>query len=124
MSTAEDQARAALKASTAINQGQQVLTEESRLLLTAFIRAELRDELRMAVAEGITAAMTDSAAERFWNKGLEVLQRQAKQKAGGFLLEGVTTAAKKALWIAVFVGIAYSIGGWTLLKAVWAAIKG
>jgi hypothetical protein len=124
MSAAEDQARAALKASAAINQGQQVLTEESRQLLTAFIRTELRDELRLAVAEGITAAMTDSAAERFWNTGLEVLQRQAKQKAGGFLLEGVATAAKKALWIAVLVGIAYSIGGWTLLKAVWAAIKG
>lgn len=123
MSTAEDHARAALKASSAINQGQQVLTEESRVLLTSFIRTELRDELRMAVADGITAAMTDSAAERFWSKGLEVLQRQAKQKAGGFLLEGLTTAAKKALWIALLVGIAYSIGGWTLLKAVWAAIK-
>jgi hypothetical protein len=120
--TSEEQAAAALRASKPMHQGQQALAEESRVLLTSFIRAELRDELRMAVADGITAAMTDEAAERFWSKGLEVLQRQAKQKAGGFLLDGLAAAAKKLLWVAVFVVIAYSVGGWALMKAVWAAL--
>ena len=114
-----DEAAAALRASKAINQGQQALTDESRVLLAAI----LREEMRIAVAEGIAAAMTDEAAERFWNKGLEVLQRQAKQRAGGFLLDGLITAGKKLLWIGLFVVVAYSIGGWTLLKAVWAAIS-
>lgn len=116
--TSEEKAGAALRASKAINQGQQVLTEESRVLLAAM----LRDEMRLAVAEGIAAAFTEETAELFWNKGFEVLQQRAKQKAGGFLLEGLTAAAKKLLWIAVFVGIAYSVGGWALMKAVWAAL--
>lgn len=118
MTAVEEQAGAALKASAAMNHCQQVLTEESRLLLAAM----LRDEMRIAVAEGIAAAMTDEAAERFWSTGLELLQRQAKEKAGSFLLDGFLAAAKKLLWVAVFMVAVYSLGGWALLKAVWAAV--
>jgi hypothetical protein len=113
-----DQAAAALRASVAINHGQQVLTEESRLLLADL----LEERVRIGVAEGISAAMTEQAAEMFWSKGLEVMQRQAKAKAGGFLLEGALAAGKKALWIGAFLLLVYGIGGWTLLKTVWAAI--
>jgi hypothetical protein len=118
MTDTEREAAAALRASMGINQAQQALTDESRVLLAAL----LRDEMRVAVAEGIGAALTDEAAERFWAKGLEVLQRQAKQKAGGFLLAGVIAASKRLMWIGVFLMIAWSVGGWTLLKTVWAAI--
>ena len=113
-----DEAAAALRASKAINQGQQALTEESRLLLASL----LRDEMRDAVREGIAAAMTDENAERFWSKGLEVLQRQATQRTGQFVLGGLTQVAKKLLWVGLFMLAVYSIGGWTLLKSVWAAI--
>jgi hypothetical protein len=119
MSAGEDAARAGLGKSVDENRQQVAMTDESRVLLADL----MEDRMRIAVAEGITAAMTDEAAERFWNKGLEVLQRQAKAKAGGFLLDGLATAAKKLLWIALFVGLAYSIGGWTLLKALWAAMN-
>lgn len=121
-SAAEKSAAAALRASVAVNQGQQTLTEESRQLLTSFLRGELRDELRIAVAEGISAAMTEDAAERFWNKGFEVLQKQATVRTGRFVLGGLTAVAKKALWVVVFVGLAYSFGGWNLVKTVWAAV--
>lgn len=114
----EHQTAAALRASKAINHCQQVLTEESRLLLAAIVR----DEMRVAIAEGISAAMTDAAAERFWSKGMEVLQRQAKEKAGDFLVDGVTTAAKRLLWVGVFALVVYSVGGWTLVKSVWSAV--
>lgn len=119
MTTAADEAGAALKASMAINREQQVLTEESRLLLAAM----LRDEMRVAVAEGIAAALTDENAERFWSKGLEVLQRQAREQTGRFVLDGITAVVKRALWIGLFVVVAYSMGGWSLVKTVWAAVN-
>lgn len=118
MTPGESSAAAGLRESVERNRSQQALTEESRL----FLAAMLRDEMRVAVAEGIAAALTDEAAERFWAVGLEVLQRQAKQKAGGFLLDGFLAASRKALWVGVFVVIAYSLGGWALLKTIWAAL--
>lgn len=117
--SAEEEAAAALRASKAINHGQQALTDESRVLLAAL----LRDEMRIAVADGIAAAMTDEAAERFWAKGLEVLQRQATERTGRFVLGGLTAMFKKAVWIGLVVLAIWSVGGWTLLKAVWAAIN-
>ena len=113
-----DEASAALRASMAINAGQQALTDESRILLAAL----MREEMKGAVAECIAAALTDEAAERFWAKGIEVLQRQAKAKAGTFLLDGAVAGMKRLMWIAVIVLAAWSVGGWTLLKAVWAAM--
>lgn len=115
--TTADETAAALRASMAINQGQQEMVEESRLLLTAMLRTEMRD----AVAEGISAALTDEAAERFWAKGLEVLQRQATERTGRFVLSSITSLAKKLLLVGVLVALIYSVGGWSLLKAVWAA---
>lgn len=117
MSTADETA-AAMRASKVINHEQQVLTEESRKLLAAL----LRDEMRIAVAEGIAAAMTDDAAERFWAKGLEVLQREASMRTGRFVLGGLTTMFKKLAWIGLFVVAVYSVGGWALLKTIWAAM--
>lgn len=118
MTAAEQEAAAALRASMTINHGQQLLTEESRLLLAAL----LREEMREAVREGIADAMTEEAAERFWRAGLDVLQRRAQEKAGRFLLDGFLAAGKKLLWIGVIVLAAYSLGGWTLLKTIWTAI--
>lgn len=114
----EQAARASLAASAVINKGQQLLTEESRLMLAAL----LRDEMRVAVAEGIQAAMTPEAAERFWTTGIELLQKHAAQKVGRLALDGLTQVLKKMMWIGVFLFIAYSIGGWSLFKTMWAAV--
>jgi hypothetical protein len=114
----DDIARAALRDSMETNREQTALTEESRLLLQSIVRSEIRD----AVAEGIKAAMTDDAAELFWNKGIEVLHRQAKLRAGTFLLDGFLAAGKKAFWICVFLAAVYWFGGWTMVKTMWVAL--
>lgn len=114
MSTA-DEAAAALRASKAINEGQQALTEESRLLLASM----LRSEMRIAVAEGIEAVMTN---EKMWAKVFVVLQEQATERTGRFVLGGIGAVLKKALWVGTFLLIAYSIGGLTLAKAIWASL--
>lgn len=100
-----------------------MLTEESRLLLAAM----LRDEMRLAVAEGIAAAMTEENAERFWRKGFEVAQVEAKKRlregAGDLVLGGLRGLLKWGSMAAVLVAFAYYVGGWTLAKAVWTAIS-
>jgi hypothetical protein len=113
--TTQDEAAAALRASKAINQHQQHLTEESRVLLAAILRTEMRD----AVSKGIENVMTD---ERFWERVFAVLQKQATERTGRFVWAGVTLVFKKAMLIGLFALMAYSIGGWTLLKAIWAGM--
>lgn len=115
MSSAEDTAAAALRASKAINQGQQNLTEESRILLAAM----LRDEMRVAVAEGIASVLT---SEEMWAKVFVVLQKQATERTGRWVLGGITTMLKKAFWVCLFALMAYSMGGWALVKIVWASL--
>jgi hypothetical protein len=117
---AAEEAAAALRASRAINAGQQDLTEESRLLLTSMLRNELRDELRIAVAEGMQAVLTN---DEVWAKVFSVLQRQATERTGRFVLGGITAVFRKLLWIGLFAAFVYSAGGWALLKAVWAAMN-
>lgn len=116
MTTAAEEAAAALRASKVINMGQQALTDESRVLLAAL----LRDEMRVAVAEGLEAVLTNEAV---WAKVFVVLQKQATERTGRFVLGGLTAVLKKALWIGAFALVAYSIGGWTLLKTLWAAMS-
>lgn len=115
MTAAEENAAAALKASAAINQGQQHLTDESRVLLAGL----LRNEMRAAVSEGLEAVLTN---EDVWARVYVVLQKQATERTGRWVLSGLMEIVKKAAWVGAFVLIAYSIGGWTLVKAVWTAI--
>lgn len=116
MNTSADEAAAALRASRLINNGQQTLTEESRLLLAAM----LRDEMRVAVAEGIQAVMTN---EVFWARVFEVLQRQASERTGRFLVGGFIQVLKKLAWAGIVLLCMYSVGGWALVKVVWAAMN-
>ena len=115
MTSAADEAAAALLASKTINQGQQSLTEESRLLLAAM----LRDEMRLAVAEGFEAVLTN---EETWAKVFTVLQKQAAERTGKFFFSGVAVVFKKFLWLSTFLLIAYALGGWSMVKIIWASL--
>jgi len=126
---AEEQAGAALKASAAINAGQQAITDESRVLLAGL----LRDEMRVAVAEGVAAAapailaaVSEEAMERFWAKGFEVAQKQAKKRlrdgAGDLVLSGLRGLLKWGSMVVILLAFAYWVGGWALAKVIWTAI--
>lgn len=115
MNTAEDQAAAALKASMAINQGQQHLTDESRVLLAGI----LRTEMKAAVADGITAALTDENARRFFAMFLEVAQEQAAKQAGLLVWGGV----KRVLMAGALAALVWMVAGPTAAKLVLAAFN-
>jgi hypothetical protein len=117
MSSTAGELRSALQAGQDINRTQQALTEESRVLLVGLIR----DEMQAAVADGIRDAMTPEAARLFWSVGLDMVQEQARMKAGRFVLDSMWTMLRKGFWVAVVVTAIYSIGGWALVSGLWKA---
>lgn len=116
MSAGEDAARHAMEHSVSENKEQVAMTEESRVLLADL----LEERMSIAVADGIQAVMTNP---QFWATVIEVLQKQAVDRTGRFLVGGLTRAIRKVLWTGLFLLIAYSLGGWAFLKAVWAVLN-
>jgi len=113
MTSGEDQARAGLASSVEQIRQQVTLTEESRLLLQAGLRQDVRD----AFAEGLKEAMTSENARLFMRSMLAEAQKMAAEKsvevAGGLL----KAAAMKALTFLFLGGIVYSLGGWGALAS-------
>lgn len=92
--------------------------------LTAETINYLKEEIATAVAAGIKGAINEQTAKQFWVAGLEILQQQAQEKTGKFVIGGVWAGLRKlALFIALGL-IVYSNGGWAALAKMWVAIKG
>lgn len=109
----EQKARESLRKSVEDNAQQMAITQESRELLAAV----LRDDMRIAVAEGISAAMTDANAQKFVRSMLREAQQMAAEKS-----VAVAGGALKALFMRaltfLFLGlIVYGLGGWSALMA-------
>jgi hypothetical protein len=117
MSTAEETA-AALRASKTINESQQAITDESRVLLIGFLRNEMRDELRIAVAEGVSGAMTDANAQKFvrsmWAEAQKMAAEKSVEVAGG----AIKALLKRALLFLFLGSLVYAVGGWSALAAL------
>lgn len=84
--------------------------------------AHMRDLMREAVREGLREALSDEAVERFWTSGLSMLQRQAAQQTGRFVLGGLAGIMRKAGMFLVLGGVVYAIGGWTALATLAKAV--
>lgn len=82
----------------------------------------LEDRIASAVGTGIKNAMTEDTAAAFWAAGLTVLQRQATDHAGRFVLGGLWGLARKAGLFLMLGGIVYALGGWSALAALAKAI--
>jgi hypothetical protein len=126
MSAGERAARDALHGSVQENAEQMRLAEESRVLLSGIVRGELRDELRLAVAEGLASFLNEDQIERFWRKGFEVAHKESKKRlreaAGDLVLGGLRGLLKWGSMVAVMVAFAFYVGGFDLARAMWAAI--
>lgn len=84
----------------------------------------LEQQIQKAVADGIKGAITEETARQFWAAGLSVLQQQAQEKTGKFVLGGIWGAVRKlTLFLALGIAV-YNVGGWTALAKIWVAIKG
>ena len=94
----------------------------SEVRLTDETGAWLEVKMAAAVREGIKGAMTEETAAAFWAAGLEVLQKQATQHAGRFVLGGLCDLARKASLFIALGSIVYAIGGWNALATLFKAL--
>lgn len=108
-------ARAGMDKSLGDNAQQMAMTDESRQLLADL----LEERMRIAVAEGIAAMLTDENAQRFWRTGMQVLQEQAAKQAGMFLWSGI----KRALGIGIIVLLVWVLAGAPAAKVVLGALS-
>ena len=84
----------------------------------------LESRIANAVQIGIKNAVTEDTAAAFWSAGLQVLQKQASENAGRFVLGGLWGLLRKASLFMMLGGIVYAIGGWSAMAALFKAIFG
>ena len=90
--------------------------------LTDTTLAHLESLMSKSVQNGIREALDEDAAERFWAAGLIVLQRQATDHAGRFVIGGLWGLIRKASMFLVLGGVVYAIGGWGALAGLFKTI--
>ncbi len=79
----------------------------------------LREQIRGAVEEGVKSTMNEAAARAFWGAGLKVLQEQAAEHAGRFVLGGLWGIVRKLSTFLLLGGIVYAVGGWQALVGLF-----
>lgn len=100
-----------------MNQPQEVrLTDET----IAFLKSEIAG----AVKVGIKEAINEDAAREFWGTGFKVLQEQATNHAGRFVLGGLLGAIRKGLLFMAVGYMVYTVGGWTALAKFVTVVRG
>lgn len=81
--------------------------------------AYLEQRIAAAVGTGLKSAVTEETAAAFWAAGLSVLQKQATQHAGRFVLGGLLGVVRKLGLFLTLGGIVYALGGWSALAALF-----
>lgn len=84
--------------------------------------SHLKEVMRDAVREGVRDLVTEETIEQFWAGGLGMLQKQATEHAGRFVLGGLWGLARKASLFLALGGIVYALGGWSALAALFKAM--
>lgn len=78
------------------------------------------DDIKQAVREVIAEEiLTEEAAKKFWLAGLEVLQEQAQNHAGRFVLGSLSAMFRKVTIFVLVGGLVYAIGGWSALAGLF-----
>jgi hypothetical protein len=75
-----------------------------------------QEVVREAVAAGIRDVLSDEkVVANFWKAALTQVQDHAQREAGGLVIAGF----KKAATIGVILVLAYSVGGFAMVKQAW-----
>lgn len=78
------------------------------------------DDIKQAVREVISEEiLTEEAAKKFWLAGLEVLQEQAQNHAGRFVLGSLSAMFRKITIFVLIGGLVYAVGGWSALAGLF-----
>lgn len=77
-----------------------------------------------AVKDGLQSVLNEQTAEAFWAAGFNVLQRNATQHAGRFVIGGLWGLMRKMSLFLMLGGIVYAIGGWSALAGLFKTLFG
>lgn len=91
--------------------------DEVRLTNETLIHLETR--IAAAVNKGISDAMNDENAEKFWSAGAKVFRKQATEHTGKFVIGGLMGLVRKVGLFVVLGGIVYAFGGWGALATLF-----
>lgn len=94
------------------------LTDET----IAYLQELIAVAVAQAVKSGIEGAINEETAAKFWGAGLTVVQKQAAEHTGRFVLGGLKGLAIRASWFVLLGGMVYAVGGWAGLAKLWTAI--
>lgn len=97
-------------------------TAPSEVRLTEDTGEWLEAKMAAAVRDGIKGAMTEETAAAFWAAGLTLLQKQATNHAGRFVLGGLWGLVRKVSFFITVGGLVYAVGGWALLATFFKAV--
>lgn len=75
----------------------------------------LEQKMAKAVKDGLQSVLNEQTAEAFWAAGFNVLQRNATQHAGRFVIGGLWGITRKLSTFVLLGGIVYALGGWNAL---------
>lgn len=99
--------------------------KDTDVTLTPETIALMEQRMAAAVEAGIKGAMTaEDTAAAFWGAGLKVLQKQASEHTGRFVLGGLMGLVKKVSTFLLLGGMVYALGGWTALAKLWQVFFG
>jgi len=80
--------------------------------------------MQEAVREGVRELTTPESMNRFWGAGITMLQDQATEHAGRFVIGGIMGLLKRVLFFLFLGGIVYALGGWSALATLTKAVVG
>ena len=95
------------------------LPKEPEVRLTPHTREQIKQVVADGVRDGISSALNEETAEKFWAAGLSALQKRANEHAGRFVLGGLWGLTRKLLVFFMLGGIVYALGGWQALAGLW-----
>ena len=78
----------------------------------------LENLMAASVRRAIHESLTEETAEAFWAAGLKVLQKQATNHAGRFVIGGIWGLMRRAGMFLTLGGIVYAVGGWSALAGL------
>ena len=92
--------------------------------LTPHTREQIKQMVADGVRDGISSALNEETAEKFWAAGLSALQKRASEHTGRFVLGGIWGLVRKASVFLLLGGFVYAVGGWQALAGFGKVLLG
>lgn len=84
----------------------------------------LEEKIAQAVRKGIKGAANEETAAAFWGAGIDLLRKQATERAGQAVIGGLWGLMQRVMLFLFLGGLVYSVGGWSALAALFKTVFG